>query len=154
MKGFRDHRHSLHECCKCYCKLVSIYLLTMASLHMAVDWSYLHKYMQAYYHNYTKPTRDQLILSREHSSQCIGREWIMILTTWYMHVSIVRTISSLSPKNQSCSSHILEILSRSSSRFCYHAGKSYLIIVDCYLDSPINIPMGRNTTASQLEAGL
>ena len=91
-------------------KRVNIHLLTMASLHMAVDWSYLHKCAQAYYHNYTRPTRDQLVLSREHTSQCIGQAWIMILTTWYTHVSIVRTVSS--PK-----SHSPRTLSRSSSRF-------------------------------------
>ena len=93
-------------------KCVNIYLLAMASLHMAVDWSYLHKCTQAYYHNYTRPTRDQLILSREHTSQCIGQAWIMILTTWYTHVSIVRTVSHPSPK-----SHSPRTLSRSSSRF-------------------------------------
>ena len=38
--------------------------------------------------------------------------------------------------------------------FCYHAGKFYLIVVDCYSDWPTNILMGRNTTASQLKAGL
>ena len=32
--------------------------------------------------------------------------------------------------------------------FCYHAGRSYLIIIDCYSDWPTIILMGRHTTAS------
>ena len=38
--------------------------------------------------------------------------------------------------------------------FCYHAGRFYLIVVDCYSDWPTIIPMGRNITTSHLNAGL
>ena len=36
--------------------------------------------------------------------------------------------------------------------FCYHAGRSYLVWVDCYSDWPIIAPMDRGTTASHLIA--
>lgn len=38
--------------------------------------------------------------------------------------------------------------------FCYHAGRFYLIVVDCYTDWPTIIPMGTDITASHLNAGL
>ena len=34
--------------------------------------------------------------------------------------------------------------------FCHHAGRNYLIIIDCYSDWPTIIPMGCNTTTSHL----
>jgi len=34
--------------------------------------------------------------------------------------------------------------------FCYHAGRCYLIIVDCYTDWPTVVPMGKNVTAAAL----
>ena len=119
-------------------KLVNICLLMMASLYMAVDWSYFHKCMQAYYHNYTRPTRDQLVLSREYTSQCICREWIMVLTTWYMHVSIVRNIPSQPKEPIMFKPQPQKPFQEVAADFCYHAG---LIIVDCYSDWPSIIPM-------------
>ena len=38
--------------------------------------------------------------------------------------------------------------------FCYHAGKHYLIWVDCYSDWPIIVPMGTDTTTKHLLAAL
>ena len=57
--------------------------------------------------------------------------------------------------NQSASeSSHMALFQEVAADFYYHAGKFYLIIVDCYSHWPTIILVGRNTTASQLEAGL
>ncbi len=38
--------------------------------------------------------------------------------------------------------------------FCTHAGRQYLVLVDCFSDWPDIIPMGNNTTAPQLTSVL
>ena len=38
--------------------------------------------------------------------------------------------------------------------FCQHAGRYYLIIVDCYSDWPTIVPMGRDITTSRLIAAV
>ena len=38
--------------------------------------------------------------------------------------------------------------------FCYHAGKSYLVLVDCYTDWPTIVPMGSDTSATKLIAAM
>ena len=79
----------------------------------------------------------------------------MILTTWYMHASNVRDCLPSQPKEPiRLKPQTQRPFQEVAADFCYHAGKFYLIIVDCYSDWPTIIPMGRNTTASQLEAGL
>ena len=56
-------------------------------------------------------------------------------------------------QSTSKSSH-MALFQEVAADFYYHAGKFYLIIVDCYSHWPTIILMGRNTTASQLETGL
>ena len=38
--------------------------------------------------------------------------------------------------------------------FCYHTGRYYLVIVDCYSKQPTIVPMGKDITTTHMIAGL
>ena len=38
--------------------------------------------------------------------------------------------------------------------FCYHAGRYYLVVVDCYSDWPTIIQMGKDIITTHMVAGL
>ena len=155
MKGFPDHRHSLHECCKRYwqarqhlsiddgllthgCRLVipsqmrSSILSQLHEAHQGSTRTKQRAHLTVYWPGMDNDI-DNMVYACKQCQDCLPSQ--------------PKEPIRLKPQPQRPFQEV-------AADFCYHAGKSYLIIVDCYSDWPTIIPMGRNTTTSQLEAGL
>lgn len=151
MNGFPDHRQSLPECCRHYwqvrqhikdglmmygCRLVILSQLRLKVLPQ------LHKAHQG--SSQTKQ-RARLIIywpGMDNDNMVYACKWCQDQLPSQQKEPIIFKPQPLRP--------FQEI----AADFCYHAGRFYLIIMDCFADWPTIIPVGKDITASHLNAGL
>ena len=143
VEGFPDHLIQLPESCRPYWIIrehLSIdddlivhgyHLLIPSAMHSQV-LSDLHKSHQG-----TVCTKQCACLT------VYWPAWTMTLTTW---CSTFHPILE-SPSQARQPSHPFQEI---TVNFCCYGGQTYLIIVDCFTDWPDIIPMGHNTTSSDV----
>ena len=155
LKDFPDHRQSLHECCKRYWQ---------ARQHLSIEDGLLTHGCQLFIPSQMRPkVLSQLHEAHQGSTRTKQRAH---LTVYWPGMD--NDIDNMVYACKQCQDYLPSqpketIMSKPQPQrpfqevagdFCYHAGRYYLIVVDCYSDWPTIIPMGRNITTSHLNAGL
>ena len=151
LKCFPDHHQSLHECCKRYWQ---------ARQHLSIEDGLLTHGYQLVIPSQMRPK----MLSQLHEAQqgSTHTKQRAHLTVYWPGMD--NDIDNMVYACKQCQDYLPSqpkepIMSKPQpfkkwQEICYHAGRFYLIVVDCYSDWLTIIPMGRNITTSHLDAGL